>query len=561
MKSIQTKFIALILGCVLLSSCVIGGAGIMKSKQVVEADSAQIMNLTCGEKANEINGLLSRIEQSVETLAVYTLDQLESVDKLKNDPAYLNTYTEELKSVANNAVNNTEGALAVYIRFNPEYTPPTSGLFFSKTDLNGKFIENIPTDLSSYEPSDTEHVGWYYIPVEKGEAVWMEPYMNKNINEDMISYVIPLYRSNEVVGVVGMDINYNMLTENISTMRIYDSGYAFLADAQGTVMYHKELKLGSAMEEQDESLAPLSNTLKAETSGSTLFKYVYKGQKKAMAFRNLSNGMRLVLTAPKNEIDSAKNELIMQIIIACIIISAISLLLTILMARRIIRPLRELNIAAKKIASGDLSISIFHQTKDEVGMLADSFQQTVNHLQKYIDYINGLAYRDALTGIKNKTAYQDAVQRLEEQMRLGRPNFAVIVFDINGLKQVNDTHGHDFGDMLIVDACKLICMTFKHSPVYRIGGDEFVALLQNGELEHYADRLDEFSSKTEEFNRSTNQEFKVSIARGIAIYNYESDIIYANVFKRADDAMYQNKIAMKQHLRDEKIETENNPNK
>ena len=57
----------------------------------------------------------------------------------------------------------------------------------------------------------------------------------------------------------------------------------------------------------------------------------------------------------------------------------------------LIKPLRELNDAAKKIAEGDLSVSLSHQTKDEVGMLADSFQQTVSHLQKYIDYINGLA--------------------------------------------------------------------------------------------------------------------------------------------------------------------------
>ena len=78
-------------------------------------------------------------------------------------------------------------------------------------------------------------------------------------------------------------------------------------------------------------------------------------------------------------------------------------------------------------------------------------QQTVNHLQKYINYINGLAYRDGLTGVKNKTAYQETVIRLEEQTRIGRPQFAVVVFDINGLKEINDTNGHDFGDMLIID--------------------------------------------------------------------------------------------------------------
>ena len=86
MKSIQTKFIVLILGCILLSSSVIGGTGVLNAKHVMDEDSVKIMNLMCKEKTQEINALLSRIQQSVKTLAVY-------------------------------------------LRFNPEFTPPTSGLF------------------------------------------------------------------------------------------------------------------------------------------------------------------------------------------------------------------------------------------------------------------------------------------------------------------------------------------------------------------------------------------------------------------------------------------------
>ena len=148
---------------------------------------------------------------------------------------------------------------------------------------------------------------------------------------------------------------------------------------------------------------------------------------------------------------------------------------------------RQLTEAAKKIAAGDLSVNLLQRMgdKDEVGKLAESFQQTVEHLQKYINYINGLAYRDSLTGVKNKTAYIEAESRFEEQMRLGRPEFAVAVLDINGLKRINDTYGHDFGDMLIINACRIICKVFQHSPVYRIGGDEFAVILEKTDYEHY----------------------------------------------------------------------------
>mgnify|MGYP000511957845 CR=1 FL=1 len=153
-----------------------------------------------------------------------------------------------------------------------------------------------------------------------------------------------------------------------------------------------------------------------------------------------------------------------------------------------------------------------------------------------------------MTGVKNKTAYQDTESRFEEEMRQGKPEFAVVVLDINGLKKVNDTYGHDFGDMLIISACRLICKTFQHSPVYRIGGDEFVVILEKA-----TSTITRNSLKIAERNRRIQPKrpggHPGSIARGIAIYNSETDLVFANVFKRADDAMYQNKAAMKERRR------------
>ncbi|MBS6952769.1 MAG: diguanylate cyclase [Enterocloster asparagiformis] len=545
MKSIQTKFIILILSCVFICSAVIGGAGIINAERVVDQDAAMMMNYRCSELASELNALFSRIELSVKTLTVFTNEHLESVDRLKNDQSYQQKFTEQLESVAVNAANNTEGAVAVYVRFNPAFTPPTSGLFWSKTNLNGSFQRLTPTDFSKYSPTDTEHVGWYYIPVKNGKATWLAPYSNENINVQMISYVIPIYKDNETVGVVGMDIDFDIIKDMINDVHIYDSGYAFLTDDKANVMCHKTYPFGISMCSVDKSLIPLVTELENGTSGSSLFQYTNNDVKKKMAFRTLRNGMRLAVTAPLTEIDRSKNTLLLQIVISFLVIAPLSVLVTVQITRRMIRPLKELNTAAKKIAEGDLSICLTQQSKDEVGTLADSFQQTVNHLQKYINYINSLAYRDALTGVKNKAAYQDAERRLEEQMRRGRPEFAVVVLDINDLKHINDHFGHDFGDMLIIDACKLICKSFAHSPVYRVGGDEFAVILEGADYENYQQLLENFKNAVIDYNENNHQDNHLSIARGIAIYNSETDLVFSNVFKRADDAMYQNKADMK----------------
>lgn len=545
MKSIQTKFIALILGCVLLSSAVIGGAGVLSAQKVVDQDAAQVMNLLCSEQAQGLNALLSRIEQSVQTLAIYTVGQLESTARLQEDPDYRARYTQSLQAVAVNAAENTEGAVSVYIRYAPQLTDASSGLFWSRGQGEEHFTAQPLTDLLRYDEEDTGHVGWNHLPVQEGGAVWMAPYENPTVNMKLISYVVPIYVEGQLVGVVGMDIDFALIAKTVAAMELYETGYAFLVDERGNVMYHEELPIGASMVAVDESLAPVIGALEKGSSERSLFAYKWRDVPKKMAFRSLSNGMRLAVTAPVAEIDAAKNQLIEQIGIAVVAISSLSVLATVLVARRIAKPLRELTAAAQKIAAGDLSTPIIHHTQDEVGVLADSFQQTVNHLQKYINYINGLAYQDSLTGMKNKTAYLDKVQQLEESIQAGGAQFAVGVFDINGLKLVNDTYGHDYGDMLLVECTRLICSAFKHSPVYRIGGDEFVVILERVDLENWEALLQVLTDQTAIRNQSTPPEYKVSIARGLSHYDPVQDVAYSTVFKRADEAMYRNKAAMK----------------
>lgn len=134
----------------------------------------------------------------------------------------------------------------------------------------------------------------------------------------------------------------------------------------------------------------------------------------------------------------------------------ISALITIHVTREMTRPLKELTEAAQKVAGGDLEVNIDCESKDEVGVLADSVQQMVNHLRHYIDYVNEQAYTDALTGVANKAAYKEYVDKLDKRAADEKIKYAVVVMDINNLKKINDNFGHEFGDMLIRDASRLI---------------------------------------------------------------------------------------------------------
>ena len=130
---------------------------------------------------------------------------------------------------------------------------------------------------------------------------------------------------------------------------------------------------------------------------------------------------------------------------------------------------------------------------------------------------------------------------------MGFDQFGILMLDINGLKGVNDQFGHEAGNRYIINCCKLICNTFKHSPVFRIGGDEFVVLLIGDDLTHIEELLKKFDERMEEKKTNTRSpEERVSVAAGLAVYDRTRDASYEDVFKRADAAMYQKKGLMKQ---------------
>ena len=150
--------------------------------------------------------------------------------------------------------------------------------------------------------------------------------------------------------------------------------------------------------------------------------------------------------------------------------------------------------------------------------------------------------RDALTGVKSKHAYLTIEHRYSHLMKEGNcPAFALALCDVNDLKSINDREGHDAGDALIKEACKLICTTFCHSPVFRIGGDEFVVLLDGEDYENRETLYKEIHSIVEKNSFGTG----LVISIGMVDYEPGSNEDFLSLFHRADEAMYEVKAALK----------------
>ena len=159
-------------------------------------------------------------------------------------------------------------------------------------------------------------------------------------------------------------------------------------------------------------------------------------------------------------------------------------------------------------------------------------------------------YRNAQgwSDFKYITAYHEFEVSLQHGIDQGeeKPGFAIVVCDINYLKHINDTYGHKAGDEYIKSACKMIFDVFSHSPVFRVGGDEFVVILTGTDYERRNALMEEIHEKVLENQRI--MQFRPVVAVGMSVYDKAKDHKVIEVFERADKEMYQNKDHLKKLL-------------
>ena len=164
-------------------------------------------------------------------------------------------------------------------------------------------------------------------------------------------------------------------------------------------------------------------------------------------------------------------------------------------------------------------------------------------LARELDAARQQARRDALTGVKSLRAFQEAEEEMDRHIHLGDAMpFAVAVCDVNGLERVNAADGQGAGDDYLKAACRVICDVFKHSPVFRIGGDEFAAILQGKDYQN----RDQLAVQFTQLDRNSLATGDPVVSFGIAALHPGEDTAFQQVYKRAGKAMMENKRMWKE---------------
>ena len=248
-NSIRFKITAITVTAILLAILAVFGASYYSIHTETDRRSVEIMRLIGENTRDTLDEYFASIEQSVSLAANMAVDSLDSVvlvecgaagsyareqtrspEQTERLDAYLAEHCAYVLKAFESSAGHTNGVITYYYCINPEISENVHGFFYSRVGKAG-FVEREPLDARTLDPKDTEHTTWYYTPIQRGRPSWVGPYTAHFLDEmPTCSYLIPIYSTGELIGVLGMDIALETITSHVSAVRIYDTGFAIYAD-------------------------------------------------------------------------------------------------------------------------------------------------------------------------------------------------------------------------------------------------------------------------------------------------------------------------------------------
>jgi len=170
--------------------------------------------------------------------------------------------------------------------------------------------------------------------------------------------------------------------------------------------------------------------------------------------------------------------------------------------------------------------------------MAIEIKKLVSELQKDKEKFQDMAYKDALTGIYNRRFFFEEINISIEQAKRANVPICIVMYDIDNFKKVNDTYGHDMGDVVLKDFANVIVSSIRKSDIpARLGGEEFAAYLYNTDIENgfrVANNIRQnFENSTHTLNGTT---IKCTCSGGI--YQIQQEDGIDSALKKVDEALY-----------------------
>ena len=513
------------------------------------------MTHAVGEYSKNLDKSSIRIEQSVDSSVSLFENYITSTNDLSNEYV-INDISSALKYVFEATTVDNDYCCCYWLVINPEYVGQTAadphgvGFFYTLNKSTNVFERRDPTNVLAYPETDDQHVAWYYKAAKSENPLWMEPFYDAEINRNIVTYASGCRdKSGNLLGCIGMDLDFDVITSKLGNINEFKDPRYFLLNSDHRFLSSPLIKTmdenGRYVGTNETLQSVFGKVLRHYGQMNTHFYVMQDGpfgyQNRALSYNTLECGMVYGISVDATALYEAVNRTTFITMVIFISMTLAVGAIIIADVNRTLRPLRRLTKEVNALKNGKKDIEITVGGPGEIGELSNEVKGMVNAIRSNQIALEALATKDGLTGVKNNNARQDKVAMIDADIRDGKkPKFAIIMADMNDLKHINDNLGHPEGDYAIREMCYSLCHVFLHSPVYRIGGDEFIVIVENEDYNNKEKLFEELKSIAVD-KAKTKHPFSV----GIAIYHEDVDKNFEDVYGRADNNMYEMKMAYK----------------
>ncbi len=517
---------------------------------------AYFVSLSKYANINEINttktaldysfGFVSQLEsQIIETEALASTNNIKSylLEKVNAPDVLLDRSSAAYQSIHESIVqlsNNADHSVNYYFY-------DVDGFLVISTEDNNK------SDWSEYMEK----------PVQDYNNTTIFPKSSFNI--DTLDIITPVVVKNQIVGL----LRTNISKEYFGIFLSEDRG-TFLLDSEGNPMFGYKGFDGNS--DEDAAFFEHIKNVITSSADSALMDDVNS------AFSGNPQYLYGYATIPEYDwiyvvkhdtasYTSIVSSLPIIMVVLLIFVIMLSVIISRGLASSYTKPIFELQQDIRQAALGELDVHCDVDSDDEFGDLADNFNQMMDiistnykelklahkklednqlELQNNYTHIENLAYTDALTGLYNRMAFYKFADEILNDKNSKKLRHAVIFIDLDGFKSINDTLGHDYGDLLLQAVTADLSNRIADNDILaRNGGDEFVILRNttgtDKELHEFMAHLVDIASSPFVLNDET---VRVTMSAGISIYPTQGTIL-TDLMKKADIAMYHSKTSGK----------------
>jgi methyl-accepting chemotaxis protein len=388
MKKISTKIVTAIVSCTIIFSLIIGGVSIHESRKVITDEANDKLLYMAQTKSNELNNTIIKIDGIMHSLSE-AFEGVIDEEKLSTS-LYAAGFQEQFRPVVKKMVEANNEIMGIYVLLNPELTDKAYAAWYTDTTGKGDYKFKTPTPKSEYT-EDNPDMAWYYNTIKQKKETWSDPYLNRELNLNIISYVEPVYKNDKLIGVVGADINFKEYRKKIDNIKAYDTGYAFYLNEKYDFIIDKtftsEDNLGEISDGQYKSVVDFIKTNDTGISETTCDQV-----NKIFSFAKLHNGWIMVLIVPKKEVFKEVHQVIIVIICIMIICSILAGILALLLGRKIANPILKINELIQRTANLDLRYDKHFEGigdyKDETGIIGRTVLNLRSNLRKITNDIH-----------------------------------------------------------------------------------------------------------------------------------------------------------------------------